>query len=589
MNKKIASIALILIFILAMVPSIAFSEDRSYTINKADIQLFVQSDGLLHVKESLYYSFEGQYNGVYRDIPLRSDQSINNIKVSTKGAYSSFEVYTEGDVKKIKVFLYSDPGKTRPISDRDVEIIIEYDFVNAINIYDDVGELHYKIWGEYWDVEVGELTSTIHFNSSIENIKFWLNPMHLPVENSTNNSTLILKTDHISPGNYFEIRAAIPLSNFENPVYANKINRNGLAEMEKIQKEYADDFAFKQAIYPIIAFIIVLLSILIPISIYLKNGLGPKIEYHGEYERELPYNDPPAFVNAVTGFNNGKPSLDGFQATIMDLINRKVLSIVPKETKDETLKIKINEEVITNENLYKFELSLINFLKKGETDNVVDLEELIDDLEPNDFSYFFEDWKDDFKNQFLDENTHKKFYSENLFTFSSYGFIALAVSIIGMIILAFIGEFHFVWSILFALIIVLIIGVICIILSVVTGESWTKHGKEYDKKWKNFKKYLTDFSLIKEYPPESVAVWNHYLVYATALGVADKVKEAMKIHLPAESLDRDYNSAYHYHHYGGYALMSAGLSSAMDSGSSSSSDGGGSVGGGSGGGGGGAF
>ena len=586
MNKKIASIALILIFILAMIPSIAFGEDRSYSIDNADIQLFVQSDGLLHVKESLFFSFSGEYNGVYRDIPLRSDQSIKDIKIITEGAYSSYVVYSEGDVKRIKIYLYSDPEKTRPISNRNVKVIIEYDFVNAINIYNDVGELHYKIWGEHWDVAVGEVTSTIHFNSSSENHKFWVNPYDLSVENSTTTSSISLKTGSISSGNFFEIRAAIPKSNFENPVYANRINRDGLAEMEKIQKEIADNFAFKSVLYPIIAVIIMILSIVPPIYIYLKYGREPKTQYYGEYEREPPTDDPPALVNAlVAGAKDvGDPDIEGFQATIMDLINRKVFSVVPKETEGESLKLKCNPYEYTDFN--KFEIKVIKFLFPY--NDIVDLKKFMDELDPEHFQQLFASWKANLIDEFLDEKTLKKYFidkgSSMLF---NYGFAFVVIPFVLLFVFIIFGEYPFVWSLYGALLIMGIVGIICLLLPSGIGGRWTEYGKEYDEKWKNFKKYLNDFSLMKEYPPESVAVWNDYLVYATALGVADKVEKAMKMHLPAETLERE--NVYYYHHYGGYTSMSQGLSTALNYSSSSSSSGGGGSGGGSGGGGGGAF
>ncbi|MDP1551697.1 MAG: DUF2207 domain-containing protein, partial [Methanobacteriaceae archaeon] len=105
----------------------------------------------------------------------------------------------------------------------------------------------------------------------------------------------------------------------------------------------------------------------------------------------------------------------------------------------------------------------------------------------------------------------------------------------------------------------------------------------------NFKRFIKDFSLIKEYPPESVAVWNQYLVYATALGVADKVRKSMEMSLPSDDLNR--SDIYLFHYYGGYVLLSSTLNSGMAT--ANQGDGGsggvGGVGGGSGGGGGGAF
>ena len=104
------------------------------------------------------------------------------------------------------------------------------------------------------------------------------------------------------------------------------------------------------------------------------------------------------------------------------------------------------------------------------------------------------------------------------------------------------------------------------------------------EKWQSFRRYLNDFSLIKEHPPESIVIWNHYLIYASALGNADKVKQAMDDIIPSNDLQN--NNIYRYHHHGGSLLFTSSMNTAH---SESSSKGGGSVGGGSGGGGGGAF
>ncbi len=50
---------------------------------------------------------------------------------------------------------------------------------------------------------------------------------------------------------------------------------------------------------------------------------------------------------------------------------------------------------------------------------------------------------------------------------------------------------------------------------------------EYQK-WRGFKKYLSNSDSMKISPPGGVVVWEKYLVYATALGVGEKVLKEMK-------------------------------------------------------------
>ena len=93
---------------------------------------------------------------------------------------------------------------------------------------------------------------------------------------------------------------------------------------------------------------------------------------------------------------------------------------------------------------------------------------------------------------------------------------------------------------------------------------------------------------MKEHPPESIVVWKKYLIYGTALGVADKVYESMKLQVPNYL---DYNDdLFYYHYYGGYGIMYSAYNTSNTTLNPSSDTGSfGGLGGGSGGGGGGAF
>ncbi|MBO5152323.1 MAG: DUF2207 domain-containing protein, partial [Methanobrevibacter sp.] len=84
--KKIAGIVILSIILLSAANT-AYAEDKDYKIIDALIDLTIANDGLLHVNESYTYSFDGTFNGVYRDIPLKDGESIDNIKVYIDGAY----------------------------------------------------------------------------------------------------------------------------------------------------------------------------------------------------------------------------------------------------------------------------------------------------------------------------------------------------------------------------------------------------------------------------------------------------------------------------------------------------------------------
>ncbi|BDZ67313.1 DUF2207 domain-containing protein [Methanobacterium ferruginis] len=602
MNKKIyfVSLAILFLFTLSTIPAVSYADDddKSYSIPYANIDLYVQDDGMLHVKEQLHYSFSGTYNGVYRDIPIKSGEQIENIKVYTSGAYSTVELTNSSNMQSLKIYLYSDAAKTTPITDQDVDVYIEYDFVNVVKIYNDVAGLQFKLWGEDWDVDVGKLTANIHLKSE-DGVKYWLNPPYFVADSSWQNSTLQVISTPISSGNWFEVRMAIPKDQFQtNPPYAQQVDMEGLAEMERIQNDYANEINFKGALYSVLA-ILMVLSTIIPVIIYYKYGREPKISYQAEYERDLPTDDSPAVVNAICGSGFGKrvgePDMDGFRATIMDLINRKYLLIknIPSradEFDESSLSLQINEKKDLSQLNY-FEHDVMNFLLYFEEDGTIYLETIKEDLKDRSTAEAFRDsfnlWKDDLKRDFLPGDVLKTLFLKKGDTYLKiYGGLGLCAAFI-IIVLSLFDPLPQAAYVRYASIFLGAVSIISLVMPQKIAGQWTTHGEEYDAKWQNFKKYIKDFSLIKEYPPESVKVWNKYLVYATALGIADEVRKSMEMSVPAEELDR--SDIYLFHYYGGYVILSSSLDAGMTTATSGGAGGVGGVGGGSGGGGGGAF
>lgn len=69
----------------------------------------------------------------------------------------------------------------------------------------------------------------------------------------------------------------------------------------------------------------------------------------------------------------------------------------------------------------------------------------------------------------------------------------------------------------------------------------SKTGKALFDKFIAFKMFLSDFSQLQNYAPDSVVVWEKYLVYAVMLGVSKKVIELLKVKIDVmKDLDQSY-------------------------------------------------
>ena len=587
--KKTFTIILLFIMLFSMLSAVSADDERSYSIPQAVVELTVGSNGLLHIDEMYDYSFDGSFNGVYRDIPLKSGESIDNIEVYADGAYAVLKESDDDGYKHLKIYLYSDADHTKGIKNTDVTIYISYDMKNVVTLFNDIGGLQYKLWGEEWDVGVGSLTAIVNLPGDSGNT-YYLNPQEYNKSSSIDGNTIVAQTGKIPKGEFYELLVLMPLTDFDDATYAKHVNQNGKDIIMKNLQDSVNGRNFWNTTYLVLA-LLSLLSPLGAIFTYLKYGREPKVDYEGVYERELPTDDPPEIINALIDNKKsiGKPNMRGFEASIMNLIDKKILKIHTKaNAEDET-----NELLLTFNNEQTNELSasekiVFDTLKHFSYDNILNLSRLNGQLSSQTEAKWFvsqiENWK--------------SVVSDNIDT--SYYFNKTGSSLISIIILAGLA-FGVIFGILGVMsnlnnsFYVLIAGIFLVIFSIVLMQldedifgQWTENGRLIYLKWKNFKKFLKDNSLINEHPPESIVIWNKYLIYGTSLGVAEQVYKSMKLHMPNV---HDYNDdLYMYHYYGGYGLMySAFRTGESAANPSSDSDDFGSFGGGSGGGGGGAF
>lgn len=564
MKRKIF-ILLLGVFITLLAVGTPHAEEKSYSLPYANIDLILEEDGNLHVKEQIHFLFKGEFHRVWREIKLNPGEKIENIKVSAKGAYVKPKIDQSKDNVTIYAYLYSDPAKTQPIKDKDVEVTFEYDFLHKIKIYNDVADLDYKIWAENWDVDVEELNANVHLKSK-DSVVYWLMPLYYNYVYETGWQDNTLKiSGYTFSGEWFKLRMTIPRSQFsENPENGTIINQKGLNQIEIERNRYLEQEKLYQNLSNVISALL-LLSLLFPFYIHHKYGKEPEIQYKAEYERDLPTDDPPAVVNAIcsTGFLKKKvePNKNGFIATLMDLIDRKnvILEITASEEKttlsrtgvrmfkSNSIKLKVDNTRKT----WAFENDILCLLKHFERYGSVSLDYIKSEgksiQSKKILKYYYYAWKDHLKTRFLDEKTLEKFFSINPNVSKNvriYGFMDL-ISAFLILLLAKFTFFEF-----FSVILVGSVSIYCIISPEKIGGSKTVYGAEYIAKWKNFKKYLQDFSLMKEYPPESIEIWNKYLVYAAALGIKKKVKNVMESLVQPELLEE--SDIYYFHYYGGY-------------------------------------
>ena len=273
MNFKKAVLILCLFFALFSAMAIV-SADDSYTISEADLELIVSSNGLLHVNEAYLYNFDGSFNGVYRDIPLKDGESIENVKVSAKGAYPVLKQTTANGKDHLKIYLYADAAHTQKIRDCSVTVFIEYDMKNVVTVFNDVGALQYKLWGEEWDVDVGRVHALIGLPNATGN-EYYLNPEDLTYSSEIDGDTIEVDSNRISKGKYYELLVLMPVDDYSTSPYAKHVNEDG---REMILKNLEESINSRNFWSTLTSVLVTLLLVFFPVSLagtYLKYGREP--------------------------------------------------------------------------------------------------------------------------------------------------------------------------------------------------------------------------------------------------------------------------------------------------------------------------
>ena len=431
--NKVLVILLISILLFSSVSPLSADDDRSYTIDDAIINLTVEKSGLLHVDEAYLYSFDGEFNGVYRDIPLKSGERVRNVKVTAEGAYPVLQETDDSGEKRLKIYLYADKAHTRKIKDCKVKIHISYDMENVVTLFNDVGGLQYKLWGDEWDVGVGHVKAVVSMPGD-KNNTYYLNPSEYNKTSSMKGDTLTAETTSIPKGEFYELLLLMPLSDFDSDApYAKHVDKNG---REMIEKNLEDSIQ-SRAMWAMSFIALGLLSLLSPIIavfVYLRYGREPDVAYEGIYERDLPTEDPPVFINAMMKSRGlGDPDMEGFQATLLDLIDRKVISLDVQagdfSTKDLILKFERDDL----KDLRRHERNLYNMLYSLSDGGVLNMSDLDSKLSSESSGKWFLGELDNFyesaKSEYLTEETVSRYFNDrgsDIMMFLAIGGIVMA-------------------------------------------------------------------------------------------------------------------------------------------------------------------
>lgn len=620
-----------LFLLMFVIPGIqAYGSQGYYEVAEFNLNVDILENGDAVVMEEITYDFDGDFNGVLRDIDYTRTSGLKDLTVGVKEG-ENITYFSESTGSGTYVYELEDTGEFanlkiyEPSNSEEKTFYIGYTLVNVAEKYNDIGIFNRKIIDSGWSVPLNNITIniTIPEGATKEDLKVYA---HGPLTGESKivdertfqftapslnyeflETLVIFPPELISAStNVFERDELQNILDNEQELAdrANEIREEAIREQEELLKREEREKASR----PIFgAFIAAALGAIFVMFRKFTRELKP--EFMGDYYRELPEDYSPAVMTYL--MTKGRTKDDDIIATLLDLARKKVIKLRPMKI-ESGLIFKKEEDTFEITWMDKEKLSGLlpheQFLATWFIDEIGGGTGLVlDDLEKvvkkqkaalqfqKDYEYF--------KAKVKDTAEKQKFFAPN----KLQGAKVFVLIGIGLILSGLAGLFLLGSFIAIALIIlggVLIFGLIAVNFI----RKYSRRGVEHKAMWEAFKKFLQDFSNLKDAEIPSLVIWEHYLVYATSLGVADEVIDQLpKVFSEADLSNPDLTYMGGYRSFTNFYLLnnsfnntmskvSSAVSSAQIASSTKSSGGGfgggfsgGSSGGGGGGGGGGAF
>lgn len=568
--KKICKITLLFLFMTLVISTVSqVNATSNFEIETMDFNAVLNENGSMNVTETWRVKINGTTNTLFKTFETDKTKydNITNVSVAeiTNGQSSKFlqSNYWKNHVDTDYFHALNHQG--------DFEIAwgvnkssgthtynVSYTVNNVINVYSDCAELYWQFIGDNFETPIENVTGTIYLPESVENIddlRVWGHGQLNGEIQRENTSTVKFNMSPYITGTYLEIRLAIlkpemfyesnKTSNIlmlqdiidEETTWANEAN----AQRERIKQRENTIFWGSILICSIVAVTFIWLIIKNIKKIKETPKMQPTQEL--EYYREIPNEDEtPSSVAFL--YYYGKTNLSMvmpkiLSSTILNLALKKYISFeinknLPKN-EEVTIKLEPNKD---KDELKSGERIIYQILKEvAKEDNKFNMKEFEKYAKKNnrEFLSYLRSVESIAKAEQENEQNFDEKLKKQHDSWINKGNSILTVLVILVFFALGIFETNF---------IILSIAIIPAIVYILTcynmsgkANGLTQKGLDEKEQWEGLKKYMEDFSLIKDREVIELVLWEKYLVYATLFGNAEKVLKQLKVVYPEFSND----------------------------------------------------
>ena len=509
----------------------------SFTIDSYNSDAEVQPNGDLHVQETITFTLEEAYNEGYRSIRPADYGSLSNLAVhSVKVNGLPVNYYTqeyEGKAEIVWTETFSGTNKVE----------LDYTLTNRVELWDDYAKLCFEHYGSNWAAPAKTFRSTMELPEASRG-----KTMHFEVysdkkgEAYIDDLSIVIEMDGVPSGNYI---GGCYLFARDSVNTTNTVNGSAFAILDEEREIYgSESIVSPEDAFPCAPCLFPVFLLLLAAAGYFYTR-SPKFQKLSESIMP-PSDEPPAAVSAILrNFYDDKEIL---AATLLELISKGAIDIMELEKKGYTgQEIKRERTILfrrtTSKKLKPYEQTLIDLIFEEGKKKEVDLDALAEEFKgikgkgaaskttiPRKMDLFKKQVKEEIKKKGLSDYINKgKNKLQTVFGLSF--FLAMVIGCFFISLLP--GAFDFFFYLLemqdyiyAGMLLVSVSGIALASLSLAyfyLQPEIPPGKKRAFARWHAFSRAVESSSL-REEPPSSALIWGEILAYATALGLAEKVK-----------------------------------------------------------------
>ncbi len=567
--KKVLKVIffIIIVFIFSIFVFNIFTQNSIYSIDSANITYNVNSKGVVSVVKTYRIRMLKPYRFITLYEYLKFGDFVSKPLIQT--SKPAKVTYSSSDRRFSAKLLFSKDMYTRIVPQNggdEITVTVSYLLDGVVEVGKDYRLLSVKLWNEDVDT-IAKKVRFVYNGPSPMKTEIYFSGNYKKI--SSTDTSLIYEFYNIKPKQpvVFDLyynESFKPMNYYSSGKSKEDLHLPNYTKMKFLRISW----------YILLPLLIIFMYFLI----FRVFGKEYEISGIGDYYREIPFKDNPILVNSIVKLSVQSPDRDGINSLLLSMVKNGTIEFL-KNDKSKIIGFKVIDTPKDD-----FEKEFLNLFDNRKKVVFKDFEREFKKSQIK-AKKFYEDFSY-FKSYVLDKAKEKNLLSKKGYYFSLLmGIIGIFNSI--FMVMDFSSNYAALASLFdymsVAAITTFSLSLMPFFLNSTIFGRWTKFGIEYYRKFKALERFLSDYSLISEKPPESLTVWEDYLIYATALGIGNKVRKTIDKLNVVEIKENDiYYGSRGYYLTSLYYLSSIG---APKSNSSSGGFGGTSAGGGFGGGG----